>query len=110
MGGSTRKKNPPSACPCRAVKQLLIKRPYRREALAGELAAFHADGVEAGESSIMAARKAKRDHIAAHAGESAHHHLRPRPLFGIDEIRDRSEIIAWARINDDRFAPSAGLS
>src|SRR5258707_7623477 len=62
-----------------AVKQLLIKRSYHREALAGELAAFHADGVEAGESSVMATRKAKRDHIAAHAGESAYHHLRPDP-------------------------------
>src|SRR5260370_19624122 len=62
-----------------AVKQLLIKRSYHREALTGELAAFHADGVEADESSIMAARKAKRDHVTAHTGERAHHHLRPDP-------------------------------
>src|SRR5580704_5022476 len=51
----------------RTVKQLLIKRPYHGEALAGELAAFHADDVEAGERRVLAARKRKRDHVAAYA-------------------------------------------
>src|SRR5882762_7584997 len=61
------------------VKQLLIKRSYHREALAGELAAFHADDVEADEACELAVRKAKRDHVAAHPGEPAHHHLRAHP-------------------------------
>src|ERR1700716_1472300 len=44
----------------RAVKQLLIKRLYRDETLAAELAAFHADDVEAGELGELAAGKCKR--------------------------------------------------
>src|SRR5882672_3928117 len=34
-------------------------------------------------------------------GASVEQNYRDHPLFGIDEIRDRSEIIAWARMNDD---------
>src|SRR5450756_914187 len=63
----------------RAVKQLLIKRSYRRKALTGELAAFHADDVEARQCRIRAARKRKRDHVAAHPGKRTDHHLRPHP-------------------------------
>src|SRR5260370_9825872 len=63
----------------RALTQLNLKRTYQREALAGKLAAFHADEIETGENSILPARKAIRDHVAAHAGESADHHLRTHP-------------------------------
>src|SRR5882762_10719930 len=77
-----------------AVKQLLIKRSYHREALAGELAAFHADDVETGERSKLAARKSERDYVAANAAEGADHHLCPHPgeLMHGRQAADENEI------------------
>src|SRR5712672_3856862 len=83
------------------VKQLLIKRSYHREALAGELAAFHADDVEADEARKLADRKAKRDHVAAHPGEPAHHHLRAHPA----ELMHRRQAADENKIADLGVAP-----
>src|SRR5471032_2740421 len=59
-----------------AVKKLLIKRSDHRETFAAELAASHADDVEARKMRILTAGKTKRNYVAAHAGERADHHLR----------------------------------
>src|SRR4051812_3105171 len=45
----------------------------------GELAAPHADQIEAGESGVLAAGEGERDHVVAHAGQRADHHLRAHP-------------------------------
>jgi len=50
----------------RAVKQLLIKRFYRRKAFERELAAFHADDVEARKTGVLATGKTKRNHVSTH--------------------------------------------
>src|ERR1700704_1572610 len=62
-----------------AMKQLLIERPHSGEALLGELAALHADDVEAFEARILAVDEAERNDVAAHAADAADHHLRPDP-------------------------------
>ena len=62
-----------------AVKQLLIERAYGRQPLLGELAALHADDVEAFEAGILAVDEAERNDVAAHAADAADHHLRPDP-------------------------------
>src|SRR5260370_37771324 len=77
-----------------AVKQLLIERPYHREALAGELAASHADNIEARETRVLATRKTKRDHVAAHAACGPDHGLKPDPdeLMGGGEAAHKNKI------------------
>src|SRR5262245_43585503 len=79
-----------------AVKQLLIESAHGGEALLGELAALHADDVEALERGILAVDHTERDDVAAHAADAADHHLRPDPgelvhrrqPADIDEITD----------------------
>src|SRR5450631_3037225 len=61
------------------VKQLLIERPHLGEPLARELAALHADQVEAFETGVLAVDEAERDHVAPHAADAADHDLRPDP-------------------------------
>src|SRR5260370_16806891 len=48
-----------------AVKQLLIKRSYHRETLTRKLPAFHADVVEATQTSITPAPKPTLNHVTA---------------------------------------------
>src|ERR1700676_2165691 len=55
----------------RSTKQLLIEGPDHREAFRGEIAALHADDVEARQRGVLPAGNAKRDHVAAHPGEGA---------------------------------------
>jgi hypothetical protein len=50
-----------------AVEQLFIEYPDGGKALAGELAAFHANHIEARETGVLAACQTIRDHVAAHA-------------------------------------------
>src|SRR5689334_8738522 len=50
-----------------SVKQLLIEGAHGSEALLGELAALHADEVEALERGVLAVDEAERDDVAAHA-------------------------------------------
>src|SRR4051794_10794834 len=61
----------------RAVKQLLIERPYHGEPFAAEFAPFHADDIEAFENRVLAVHEAERNDVAAHAADPADHHLRP---------------------------------
>src|SRR5690242_483929 len=63
----------------RTVEQLLIKAAYRGKPLAGELAALHADDVEAFEHGILAIDEAVRNDVAAHAADAADHHAMADP-------------------------------
>src|SRR6202035_5825470 len=49
-----------------SVKQFHVKRSYRRQPLAAELAPLHADHVEARQHGVLAVDQRERDHIAAH--------------------------------------------
>src|SRR5262249_10712720 len=60
----------------RPVEQLLVEGPHGGETLLGELAALHADDVEAFERGILAVDETKRNDVVAHAADAAHHHLR----------------------------------
>src|SRR3954453_9856421 len=62
-----------------AMKQLLIERAHLAEAFFGELAALHADDVEAFEAGILAVDQPEWNHVAADAPDAADHHLRPDP-------------------------------
>src|SRR5207244_9492240 len=63
----------------RAVKQALIERAHFRQPLLGELAALHADDVQPFEARILAVGEPEWNDVAAHAADSADHHLRPDP-------------------------------
>src|SRR5882757_4519824 len=70
-----------------AMKQLLMEGSDDREALVGEISAFHADDVKSGEARVLATGKAKRDHVATHAACGSDHRLRP----DTDELMGRGE-------------------
>src|SRR4249920_463315 len=63
----------------RSVKQLLIKLSNRGKPLARELAALHADDIEAFEAGVLAIDETKRNHVAANPTDAADHHLWPDP-------------------------------
>src|SRR4051812_40067371 len=78
----------------RPIKQLLIKGAHHGEPLARKLAALHADDVEAFEHRILAVHQAERYHVAAHAADTADHHLRPdaRMLMHRGQPADENKI------------------
>src|SRR5882757_8586697 len=77
-----------------AMKQLLIERANQCEPLAGELAALHADDVEALERRVLAVDQTKWNHVAADATDATDHHLRsdPRELVHRRKPADKNEI------------------
>src|SRR5258708_17191365 len=86
------------------VKQLLIKRPHRRQPRLGEFAALHADDVQPLEAGILAVDEAERNHVAAYAADPADHHLRPDPreLVYRGQPADEDEIADLAMASQRR--------
>src|SRR5262249_17836720 len=78
------------------VEELLVKATHDGEALLGELAALHADQIEALEHGILAVDETERNDVAAHAADAADHHpwsdpgelVHGRQPADIDEVAD----------------------
>src|SRR4029077_1313449 len=77
-----------------SVEQLLVERTHLGQPLFSELAALHADDVEAFEAGILAVDEAERNDVPAHAADAADHHLRPDPreLVHGGQAADEDEI------------------
>src|ERR1700730_9616563 len=71
----------------RSVKQRLIERPYHGKPLAREIAAFHANDIEAFEASILTIGESERNHITTNATDAPNHRLRSNP----DELVHRRQ-------------------
>src|ERR1700721_4806694 len=82
----------------RSVEQFLVERTHRGQPLSRELAALHADDVEAFETGVLTVDQAERNHVTANPADSADHHLwsYPRELMHRGQPADENEIADFA--------------
>src|ERR1700733_1202352 len=100
-----------------AVKQLFIERPECGEPLARELAALHADDVEAFEAGILAVDEPERNHVAANTANAAYHHLGTDPgelvhrreAADINEVSDLAMAAQGCRCSEDDIATDQAI-